>query len=163
MIFHLPIPWIITLNVFWISSVQILCAYGFTHMPEKWFAAELPTSPDRMKRRQSFLRKWKRCLPDGAAWFAGGFHKRSLHSSDPTYLLRFITETRRGESCHWAAMLFCMVTILWNPWWGDLIIGCWAIIGNLPCILLQRSNRVRLAHAVRRRQRNNAVAKSARS
>jgi len=162
MIFHLSIPWIITLNVSWIASVQMLCAYGFTRMPEDWFAAELPPCPSHFPT-SSFLRNWKHLLPDGAAWFAGGFRKGSLDSSDPAYLLRFITETRRGESCHWTAMAFCLVPMLWNPWWGSLVIGGWALVGNLPCILLQRSNRRRLSRAVHRIQRRKSVAKSARS
>lgn len=162
MIFHLSMQWIIPLNVFWIASVQMLCAYGFTRMPESWFATTLPSCPPPCST-SSFLRKWKHLLPDGAAWFAGGFRKGALESSDPEYLLRFITETRRGESCHWTAATFCLVPLLWNPWWGALVIGGWAIAGNLPCILLQRSNRLRLARAVHRIQRKNSVAKSARS
>jgi glycosyl-4,4'-diaponeurosporenoate acyltransferase len=43
------------------------------------------------------------------------------------------------------------VFFLWNPWWGDAVIIVYAIGANLPCILAQRYNRLRLRHLLARR------------
>jgi len=160
---ELSVPWVIALNVAALPLIQLGCAYGFTRLPERWFDGPLPARLPPRRDTPAFLKAWKRWLPDGASWFAGGFHKRSLTSRDADYLRRFITETRRGEACHWLAMMLCAIPFVWNPWWGCLIIGIYALVANLPCILLQRVNRARLQQLVHRAQASRAEAKSARS
>jgi glycosyl-4,4'-diaponeurosporenoate acyltransferase len=161
---ELPAPWIIALNVASLPLVQIGCAYAFTRLPDRCFDAPVPPRPAAKQAMPAFLRKWKRLLPDGASWFAGGFRKRSLASRDPAYLRRFIAETRRGESCHWVALGLCAIPFLWNPWWGCVVIAIYAVAANLPCILLQRINRARLLRLLARGdQTSSADAKSARS
>lgn len=160
---ELPAQGIIALNVMAIPAIQLGCAWLFTRLPGVWFEAPLPPQTPPHPGIPPLLKKWKRHLPDGAAWFAGGFHKRTLQSRNPTYLRRFILETRRGEACHWASMIVCSVTFLWNPWWACGVILVYALLANLPCILLQRMNRARLQHLLRRAQASSAEAKSARS
>ena len=161
---ELSMPWIITLNVVTLPTTQLACAWLFTRLPTSWFDVPLPSTPPPRSHTSAFLKTWKRHLPDGAAWFAGGFHKRALASRNPDYLHRFITETRRGEACHWTAMLLCFISFSWNPWWGCGVIAGYAVTANLPCILLQRTNRRRFQHILSRNsQASNADAKSARS
>lgn len=162
MVIELTIPWIIALNVAVLPVIQLGCAYAFTCLPESWFDVPLPSRLPPRKDTPAFLKTSKRWLPDGASWFAGGFRKGSLGSRDARYLRRFITETRRGEACHWLAMLLCAVPFLWNPWWGCAVIGIYALVANLPCILLQRVNRARLQQLLARHpQASSAEAKSA--
>ena len=73
-----------------------------------------------------------------------------LTGTDPDYLRRFIRETWRGELCHWLAIGGAPVFLLWNPWWGDLIIVAYALAANLPCILAQRYNRARFQRLLAR-------------
>ena len=161
---ELPPIGIILLNVAAIPAIQLGCAWIFTKLPEGWFDAPLPSRPPPRSSSSLFLKKWKRHLPDGASWFAGGFHKRVLMSKDARYLSRFILETRRGEACHWTAMISCSIPFFWNPWWGCWVIGLYAVVANLPCILLQRVNRKRLQRMLlRRNHASSADAKSARS
>ncbi len=163
MLFNPPVLWAVVLNIFALAGIQLACAYLFTRMPEAWFQGPL-AAPKRTPGLSFFaVKKWKRLLPDGAGWFLGGFQKRSLESQDIAYLRRFITETRRGEACHWTAMLLCTIPSLWNPWWACLIIAGWAIISNVPCIAVQRVNRDRLVRIIHRIHASKAVAKSARS
>jgi glycosyl-4,4'-diaponeurosporenoate acyltransferase len=59
-------------------------------------------------------------------------------------LRRFVLETRRGETCHWLAILFTPLFLLWNPWWGFAVNLAYALLANVPCIVAQRYNRARL-------------------
>ena len=36
------------------------------------------------------------------------------------------------------------VFLLWNPWWLGLLMFAYAVIANLPCLIVQRYNRARL-------------------
>jgi glycosyl-4,4'-diaponeurosporenoate acyltransferase len=98
------------------------------------------------------IHRWKDVLPDGGAWFAGGFAKARLARRDPAYLRQFARETWRGELCHWLALCCTPLFFPWNPWWGDLVIAAYAILANLPCILVQRHNRARLQRLLERRE-----------
>jgi glycosyl-4,4'-diaponeurosporenoate acyltransferase len=90
------------------------------------------------------IKKWKGRIPDAAPWFQGGFPKKRLVSLTPEYLERFIRETCRGESAHWIVLALSPAFFLWNsPWVGWLMLA-YAAASNLPCILTQRYNRLRL-------------------
>ena len=130
-------------------------AWLFTRMPEKWFDAPRSLAGEEWLYRHVFhVKRWKDRLPDAAAWFGGGFAKRSLAAAEPVYLQRFIRETWRGELCHWCALAFVPLFFLWNPWWADLVILAYALTANLPCILAQRHNRLRLRRLLARVNRN---------
>lgn len=145
--FDLSIPWIITLNVLGWPIIQLGLAWAFTRMPANWFS---PPASYHFERNGNFyqdafrIRSWKDRLPDAAPWFQTGFAKASLTATTPEYLQRFIRETWRGELCHWCAIAFTPIFLLWNPWWGDLVMVAYALTANLPCIVTQRYNRIRL-------------------
>ena len=90
------------------------------------------------------VKRWKSRLPDGAAWFAGGFAKKKLQRRDTTYLQRFILETCRGEAAHWVTMSLAPVFFIWNPLWASAVMLVYAVLANAPCIIVQRYNRVGL-------------------
>ncbi|MCS7089904.1 MAG: glycosyl-4,4'-diaponeurosporenoate acyltransferase [Verrucomicrobiota bacterium] len=143
----MPVLWIVGLNVTGWLIVQIGLAWAFTRMPIQWFK----TGPlfrwewgGQVYDRIFHVRVWKRYLPDGAAWFPGGFAKRSLEKVMPDYLERFCRETWRGELCHWAALACTPMFFLWNPDWADGIVTLYALLANGPCIVVQRFNRARL-------------------
>lgn len=141
------------LNISGWLVIQLGMAWIFTRMPTGWFkpAAAFAWETDGSIYERYFgVRRWKGLLPDGARWVGGVFAKRTLASSNPVYLCRFIQETRRGELCHWAAMSLAPLFFVWNPWWGDWAILFYAIAANLPCIIVQRYNRTRLEHVVAR-------------
>ena len=156
----LPAAAVVALNAAGLPALQLGCAWLFTRLPERWF--DRPSRPPAGRPDRGFLQihRWKDAIPDGASWFRGGFAKATLTAQEPAYLRRFITETRRGEACHWTVLALIPVFFLWNPWWGDLIIAIYAIGANLPCILIQRYNRGRLQHMLGRRSRTPTAARS---
>ena len=65
---------------------------------------------------------------------------------------RYLVETRRGELAHWAIMAAAPLFLLWNPWTIWLLMVAYAVVANLPCIVIQRYNRARLLRILKRRQ-----------
>ena len=147
MLIEPPIVWVIVLNVGGWTVIQLGLAWAFTRMPLEWFRPGRPCTWERSGRfyEHAFgIKRWKDRLPDAARWFTGGFAKGEITGKGAEYWQRFICETWRGELCHWCAMACAPVFFLWNPWWGDLIIVAYAVAANLPCVLTQRYNRLRL-------------------
>jgi glycosyl-4,4'-diaponeurosporenoate acyltransferase len=91
------------------------------------------------------IKRWKDRLPEAGALFAGGFSKRSVRTRDREVLERFVIETRRAEWTHWTIMLMTPAFVVWNPWWVEIAMVVYALAANLPCLLVQRYNRARLA------------------
>jgi glycosyl-4,4'-diaponeurosporenoate acyltransferase len=148
---ELPTAWVIVLNVAGWPVIQIGLAWVFTRMPARWFNPGLTSRWERSAgfcERVLLIRHWKDHLPDAARWFAGGFAKGTLLARNDDYLRRFIRETWRGELCHWVAMAFAPVFFLWNPCWAGMIMVAYALVANLPCILVQRYNRGRIQRMI---------------
>lgn len=144
---ELPIAWVILLNVAGWPVIQLIMAWVFTRMPAAWFHPPRALGWEgggRLYERVFAIKRWKDRLPDAARWFSGGFAKGTLASTAPDYVDRFLRETWRGELCHWAALACAPVFFLWNPLWADLVMVGYALAANLPCILAQRYNRLRL-------------------
>ena len=91
------------------------------------------------------IKRWKDRLPEAGALFTGGFSKRSVKTLDRSVFERFVVETRRAEWTHWVIMLATPVFLVWNWWWVELLMIVYALAANLPCLLVQRYNRARLA------------------
>ena len=135
-------------NILGWPIVQLSIARLSLRLPLESFAADsrlhepLPWERNgRIYRERLGIRRWKGLLPDGASWF-GGFSKKQLPSRDPEYLKTFLLETRRAEFAHWC-MLFCFpVFFLWNPPWACGVMFMYAVLANLPFILVQRYNRI---------------------
>jgi glycosyl-4,4'-diaponeurosporenoate acyltransferase len=91
------------------------------------------------------VKKWKPFLPDGAEFSKNkGFPKRHLQSRTPDYLEAFLVETCRAELTHWVTMLFAPLFFLWNFFFVGWIMILYALITNMPFIIVQRFNRFRL-------------------
>ena len=88
--------------------------------------------------------KWKRFLPDGANTHKTGFRKKQMIKYDPEYINAFIAETGRAEIFHWLQIVPFWVFGLWSPPFVIWVMLLYALIVNLPCIIVQRYNRPRL-------------------
>jgi glycosyl-4,4'-diaponeurosporenoate acyltransferase len=96
------------------------------------------------------IKAWKDALPEAGSLFRGGFSKRRLHRHDRASLEQFRVETRRAEWTHWAILALSPVFFVWNPWWLALAMLGYGVVANIPCLLVQRYNRARLARTLDR-------------
>lgn len=120
--------------------------------PEGWlFKTRNWEREGRFYSHRLSVKKWKELLPDGARIQKKSFEKKRLSSISPAYLMRFVEETCRAELCHWLIVAAVPLFFLWNTWRIAVFMLPYAIITNLPCIVVQRYNRPRFIHAMRRR------------
>ncbi len=96
------------------------------------------------------IRHWKRWIPDAGNALPGGMLKADLVRRDPAALQRLILETRRAAWVHGALWPCWIITALWLPPRGVLVNLIFATLFNLPCLLLQHSNRLRLQRTLGR-------------
>ncbi len=112
---------------------------------DTWLTGQRPWPETKQAyERRLGIGRWKGLLPDAGDALPGGVRKNSLVSRDPATLQRLVVETRRAELVHLAIWPFWMVTALWLPPAGVLINLAFATLFNLPCLWLQRYNRLRL-------------------
>ena len=67
-----------------------------------------------------------------------------MEKTDKEYFQEFVMETCRAELTHWIVFLFASIFFIWNLWWIGIIMVAYAITVNMPCIITQRYNRIRL-------------------
>jgi glycosyl-4,4'-diaponeurosporenoate acyltransferase len=98
----------------------------------------------RVYERVLRVKRWKDLLPEAGNLFRGGFSKRRVLRHDREYLEEFVVATRRAELAHWPILAVGPLFFLWNPWWLGIAMVGYAVVANVPCILVQRYNRARL-------------------
>ncbi len=148
---------VLLIAVAWVA-IHIGSGYIAHHVPFTWlqgdsmlFRTRRFEQEGRLYRRLFRVHRWKDLLPEAGAAFEGGFAKRSLSGADVAYLEQFVAETRRAELTHWLPLLFSLTFFLWNPLEIALWMPLYAILSNIPFIMVQRSNRPRLQAAATRR------------
>jgi glycosyl-4,4'-diaponeurosporenoate acyltransferase len=94
------------------------------------------------------VHQWKHILPDGADLFKFGFQKKHLKELNEAYFQDFIHETCRAELTHWIVFLFGFIFFAWNFWWVGIVMVIYAFAANMPCIVTQRYNRIRLRNVL---------------
>ena len=155
MILHLSPVWTLVIDfTAWLAihvgvSVWLYYLRPELFNPESWlYRARLWESNGRLYQTIFKVKTWKKFLPDGAAVAKNGFRKNHLGSRQAGYLHRFISETCRAELTHWIIGVSWPVFFIWNDWSITLIMLAYAIIVNIPCIISQRYNRIRLKSAL---------------
>ena len=160
MILHLPGAWAIAANIAAWLVIHLGVSLSTARMRPGSFDPQSCLYRQRMWERDGRIykavlkvKKWKRFLPDGAAVFRGVFRKKRLRNRDAEYMHRFIRETCRGELTHWVILFFSLVFFIWNDWWIGLIMVAYGCAANMPCIVAQRYNRIRLERLYERCKR----------
>lgn len=156
MLIELPIIWIVVINIVLWGAIHMGIAYFATILPEKmiktdskWFEEKDWERGGKIYEDVFKIKKWKEILPDGSALFKQGFRKKRMQRMDKDYLKRFVLEVCRAEMAHWIVILFSPIFFIWNWWWAGIIMIVYAFIANMPCILAQRYNRIRLRRLLR--------------
>jgi len=125
--------------------------YVANRVPEAWLACDRGLlrlagfeAGGRWYERRLRIKRWKDLLPDAGAVFAGGRRKAGLVRPDRRALAALAVETRRAELVHAALLLTAPLFVLWNPWDLAAVMVVYAVVANVPCLLVQRYNRARL-------------------
>lgn len=112
----------------------------------KW---ELAGSPFR---RWVKVDLWKDRLPDAGTWF-GGLSKKRLPPSGEGGWQRFAAESLRAERTHWAMFAVLPLLAQWNPpalFFANVV---FAVLANVPCMIIARHNRARVVRLTQRSRR----------
>lgn len=157
LVFRVPAWLVVVANVVWFGAGSVIVGYLMHRVPaarfsrDSWLTRARAWERDgRVYDERLRIRRWKDRLPEGGAFFAGGFSKRAVAARDRAYFERFVVETRRAEVTHWWVLALAPVCVLWNPWWALPVVAVYALAANVPCILVQRYNRARLRRLVQR-------------
>jgi glycosyl-4,4'-diaponeurosporenoate acyltransferase len=94
----------------------------------------------RCYERSLHVRRWKDRLPEAGTWF-GGPSKRRLVGGRAG----FARESARAEAVHWTLLVAVPLFAVWNPLGLFLAMVAYAVVANVPCIVVARYNRARVA------------------
>lgn len=120
--------------------------------PNGWFFRGKPFEKDGVFYERLGIRRWKDKMPEKSRVVKYECSKTITSMHDMGHIARLIMETCVAEAVHLALIIaaFFLPLLVRGP---ALVIG-WilAILFNLPCLLIQRYNRPRLAGMFRRMQ-----------
>jgi glycosyl-4,4'-diaponeurosporenoate acyltransferase len=153
----LPIGWTVVVDVVLWAVISTATGYLAHRAPVSRFdhdgaLTRLRGFEDggRWYERHVAIKRWKGHLPEAGGLFRDGFSKRSLRSASVDQLERFVVETRRAEVTHWILVAAGPFFVLWNPWGLALVMVAYAVVANVPCLVIQRYNRARLLRVLER-------------
>ena len=133
----------------WYQARRPLSALGKPGPFTRLTTWELKGSPFR---RWAKVDSWKDRLPDAGTWF-GGLSKKRLPLGGEGGWPRFAAESLRAERTHWAMFVILPFFALWNP--PALLVAnvAFALVANVPCMIIARHNRARVMRLAQRTRR----------
>lgn len=136
---------------FWLIASLVVGLLA-NQLPAPWLErpAQEKASPSPRASGPPGIRFWKRWIPDAGSALPGGVNKSSLVRRDSQSLRQLVLETSRAELVHWLLLSGGWLTALWLP---PLAVGVnvlFALVFNLPCLLLLRHTRTRVERCLRR-------------
>lgn len=155
MVVHLPWPLVVVLDaVAWAAWSAVAGWWTGRWTVTRGPAAEVDGPLLRLRpfevgggwyQRRLRVKTWKRWLPEAGRAF-GGRSKRHLPPGGEAGLPRFLTECRRAERAHWLILAATPAFALWNPPGLFVAMVVFALVANVPCLIVVRYNRARLLH-----------------
>jgi glycosyl-4,4'-diaponeurosporenoate acyltransferase len=148
---------LVALNAGTWAAWSAVVGYGAHRLPAARLDADgFLTRPRRWERggrvyEHLAIRRWKDLLPEAGTVFRGGTSKRALPGRTSEDLRRFAAETRRAELVHWTIPLITPVFAIWSPPALLAAMVAYAVVANLPCLIVQRYNRARIGRVLERR------------
>ncbi|GAE92919.1 glycosyl-4,4'-diaponeurosporenoate acyltransferase precursor [Gracilibacillus boraciitolerans JCM 21714] len=150
-VISLPVIWIIIIDIFawaffhlFISVLCLRLPLEFFLKDTYWFKIFRWERSGQLWQKWFKVKKWKSSIIDGTIFLKKGYGKKSLHGSKIDDLKIFATETKRAELTHWLSILPAPLFFLWNPLWAGWVMILYALLFNLPIIIVQRYNRGRI-------------------
>ncbi|WP_059282783.1 hypothetical protein [Bacillus coahuilensis] len=111
-----------------------------------WLIASSPFELHHKHLYEKYLsiHKWKSRIPDAGCLFIKGTKKKSLVSTKKDKLNQLKIEIDRAELSHWFQILPCLPFFFFTDFTIALIMCFYAFGANIPFILVQRYNRLKL-------------------
>lgn len=156
-VIELSITLLIIVNILAWLIIHVVLSYICLRLPDSFYKSEKSAIDLKKWELKLYkivgIRKWKTILPDGGGVFRGGFRKKELKTLTSTYINKFILETRRAELTHWILIPPSILFFLWNPALVGWIMVGYALLVNIPFIMIQRYNRYRFKPLLRKQMK----------
>ncbi|WP_235885360.1 glycosyl-4,4'-diaponeurosporenoate acyltransferase CrtO family protein [Paenibacillus cymbidii] len=147
----LPVIWTVCIDIFaWAFFhvvVAVLCLklpLAFFLKDRIWFRLFVWEKSGKLWQRLFRVKRWKGRLIDGTVILKKGYGKKKLHGTGISDLKVFAAETKRAELTHWLSIVPAPLFFIWNPVWAGWVMILYAVMFNLPFIIVQRYNRGRI-------------------
>lgn len=89
------------------------------------------------------VKAWKDRVPEGSQFFTNTYNKRELKDNSRETIDAFLVEVNRAEITHWGILFTLPLVLLFNPRWAYKLHILYALLANIPFIIIQRYNRPR--------------------
>ncbi|HKK96501.1 MAG TPA: hypothetical protein VJ916_09350 [Anaerovoracaceae bacterium] len=98
------------------------------------------------------IKSWKEYMPDSSFFNKNKYAKKRITDFSDENLYRFLIESRKAELVHILSVLPFWVWIIISRVEVMLLMLLYALIANIPCIIIQRYNRPRIKEYLNRRK-----------
>lgn len=140
------VAWVV-ISVFWGTVASFLGPRQLDH-DTSWTRIRSWERDGAWYRRLG-IRRWKDALPESNR-LGPGDRPSKRHLPSRADLPAFVAETRRAEYVHVAIAASGTLFVFWNPAWLALVMIVFGVLFNLPFIMIQRYNRLRLQRVAAR-------------
>lgn len=148
---ELPTLWTVLLDIAAWAVIQPLIGWIAMSFPERWlnpagwlFRERRWENGGEPYQKIFHVKNWKDKLPYGGSLFQDQFSMKEIGEKTAENIERWMIETCRSELTHWIAILPGFLFFLWNKWEIGFVMVVYALLFNLPLVLVQRYNRPRL-------------------
>lgn len=157
---------ILSYFVIW-TIIMVGSAYLFYKLPNKCYNPNSFIFREKKWERYGIfyekffmIKNWKSFLPDGGAIVKNGFRKKHLKTSNDEYLEQFLIESCRAEATHILPIILSFVFAFYNPINVVIIMFVFSLAVNLPCLITQRYNRIRINKILKLRKQKVVICKT---
>jgi glycosyl-4,4'-diaponeurosporenoate acyltransferase len=98
------------------------------------------------------IKAWKEYIPDSSFLYKNIYAKKRLSDFSNDNLNLFLIESRRAELVHLLGIFPFWIWITFSRLEVMLWMLLYALVVNIPCIMLQRYNRPRIVNYINRRE-----------
>lgn len=130
---------------------------------EKFCYKSFPFKPFKWEKKGNIYDQffkvhfWKKYLPDGGAFVKGELKLRHLDFSSEQNMVEFLTASCRAETSHWLSIFPFWMFGFFIPPIGVWYMFIYALIANMPCIIVQRYNRPRITKLIKNINENKML------
>lgn len=143
-------------NIITMCGVGAIIGFMFALIPQSLFNIKIWKKSLPFEANGTFYEKylkihlWKDLIPQFSKMFHFGYRKDKIPVRDIPHYEMFMIETIRAEITHILLILFSpLYYICFSKGWALFAVMA-SIIANLPCIVIQRYNRIRISKIITR-------------